>query len=179
MRHLCHALSDSYALGAQQGGHDVKIIDLAKLDFPLLRTQAEFKDVQPPPAISDAQETIRWADHLVMVFPLWLGTMPAVVKGFLEQTMRPGFAFQYGDHGFTKKLLSGRSARLVVTMGMPTWIYRWFFLAHGLRGLERNILEFVGIGPVRESYFGMVENVSEDTRKKWLDAMHKLGKLGR
>ena len=132
-----------------------------------------------PPAICEAQESIYWADHLVIVFPLWLGAMPSIVKAFLEQAMRPGFAFRYGDNGLTEKLLAGRSARIVVTMGMPAWMFRWYFFAHGLRGLDRNILSFVGIGPIRECYFGMVENVSDGTRQKWLDAMQKLGKCCR
>jgi putative NADPH-quinone reductase len=80
------------------------------------------------------------AQHLVIVFPLWHGTMPALLKAFLEQVMRPGVALEYRKHGFSRGLLAGRSVRLVVTMGMPALIYRWYFRAHGVRGLERSIL---------------------------------------
>ena len=55
------------------------------------------------------------------------------------------------------KLLQGRSARIVVTMGMPAFVYRWYFGAHSIRSLERNILRFVGIAPVRRSLIGLVE----------------------
>jgi putative NADPH-quinone reductase len=66
------------------------------------------------------------AQHLAIFFPLWHGTMPALLKVFIEQVMRPGIALEYRKHGFPRGLLTGRSARLVVTMGMPALIYRWF-----------------------------------------------------
>ena len=80
-----------------------------------------------PAALAPARDAIVAAEHIVIVFPLWLGTMPALVKAFFEQAMRPGIAFEYRKQGFPKQLLAGRSARLVVTMGMPALIYRWYF----------------------------------------------------
>jgi putative NADPH-quinone reductase len=77
-----------------------------------------------------------------LIFPLWRGTMPALLKAFIEQVMRPGVAIEYRKHGFPRGVLAGRSARLVVTMGMPAMIYRWYFRVHGVRGLERSILRF-------------------------------------
>jgi len=112
------------------------------------------------------------------VFPLWLGTMPALVKAFLEQIMRPGVAFAYQEHGFPKRLLAGKSARLVVTMGMPVLAYRWWFFGHGIKGLERSILRFAGIRPVRASMFGMIGTASERTRRNWLERMRALGAKG-
>ena len=67
---------------------------------------------------------MRWAQHWVFLFPLWHGTMPALLKGFLEHIFRPGFAMEYQKNGFPKRLLAGRSARIVVTMGMPVLLYR-------------------------------------------------------
>ncbi len=87
-----HALADAYAAGAKAAGHELRVIDIAHLDFPLLRTQADYEHGAPPPSIAGAQKTIAWGEHLVFFFPLWLGTMPALVKGFLEQTLRPGYA---------------------------------------------------------------------------------------
>lgn len=177
--HLCHALADAYMEGAAEGGHELRLFDLAALDFPLLRSQHEFEEREAPPSLREAQEAILWADHLVFVFPLWLGTMPALVKAFLEQVFRPGFSFEYGNRGATRSKLSGRSARLVVTMGMPALLYRWYFRAHGLRGMERNIFRFVGIKPVHETLFGLVDTVSDATREGWLKEMRDLGRKGR
>src|SRR6202043_4262808 len=77
----------------------------------------------PPAALKPAADAIVAADHIVLVFPLWLGTVPALVKAFLEQVIRPGVAFAYEKYG-AKKLLAGRSAHIVVTMGMPAWLYQ-------------------------------------------------------
>jgi putative NADPH-quinone reductase len=181
-KRLCRALADSYAEGARSAGHEVRRIDVARLDFPLLGSMQEFQHGMVSPDIKDAAEAIRRAEHIVFVFPLWLGTMPALLKGFLEQVMRPGLAFAYpkaGKDGSLTTLLKGHSARLIVTMGMPAPIYRFWYLRHGVAGIRRNILNFVGIGPVRESLFGMVESVSDARRRKWLAAMHALGKSAR
>ena len=104
--------------------------------------------------------------------------MPALLKGFLEQTLRPGFAFDYLDGGEVEMKLKGRSARLVVTMGMPAIAYRWFYGGHSVKSFERNILKFVGIKPVATSLYGMVEATSDVTRDGWLDELHELGKAG-
>jgi putative NADPH-quinone reductase len=113
----------------------------------------------------------------VLFFPLWLGDMPALLKGFLEQVARPGFAFKPNGSGniMSKKGLSGRSARVVVTIGMPSLLYRWYFRAHSVKSLERNILGFVGISPVKETLIGMVDKLGADGVRKWQDKMHALG----
>ena len=104
--------------------------------------------------------------------------MPALLKGFLEQVMRPGVAFRYRAQGMPEKLLKGKSARIVVTMGMPGPLYEWFFRAHSLKSLERNVLGFVGVAPVRRSVVGMVEG-SAGHRDKWLARMRELGSQAR
>ncbi len=148
-------MADAYAEGAVAAGHEVRRIEVAKLEFPLLRTQAEFETGALPPALVQARNDMRWAEHWVFLFPLWHGTMPALLKGFLEQIFRPGFAMEYDQKGFPKRLLAGRSARIVVTMGMPVMLYRWYFGAFGLRSFERSMLKFAGIKPIRESLYGL------------------------
>jgi putative NADPH-quinone reductase len=131
--HFCHALASAYAEGAASVGHEVRTVVVAEVDFPLLRSKQAWDTGALPPALAPAQEAIAWAQHIVLVFPLWLGGMPALVKGFLEQVARPGFALGRSDgHQMAKKLLAGRSARIVVTMGMPALVYRWYFRAHSL-----------------------------------------------
>jgi putative NADPH-quinone reductase len=175
--HLCHALAQAYAQGAAEGEHDVWRIDVAPLDFPLLRSAAEWDNGALPPALLPAQQGIEWAQHLVVFFPLWLGDMPALLKGFLEQVARPGFAFHdAGNSGFGKKGLSGRSARLVVTMGMPALVYRYYFRAHSLKSLERNVLGFVGIAPVHETLIGMADKLDAPAAQKWLDKLRAMGR---
>lgn len=171
-----HALAAAYRESAEQAGHEVRTLAVAGLEFPLLRSKEEFDTGEVPPAIHEAQELIEWAQHLVLVYPLWLGTMPALLKGFLEQVFRPGFAIDpdkpWGG------MLKGRSVRIIVTMGMPALFYRWFYRAHSLKSLERNILAFAGLGPIRATLIGMVEG-SPGHREKSLRKVAALGKAAR
>jgi putative NADPH-quinone reductase len=171
-----HALADAYEEGARRF-HQVDRVDVGSIDFPILRSPEAWRTGVPEPAIASAQEAIRRAGHLAIFYPLWLGDMPALLKGFLEQVARPGFAIAQGEAGFPKRLLRGRSARVVVTMGMPSRIYTLFYRAHSLRSLERNILRLAGISPVRHSIIGSVER-SRAHREKWLETMRDLGANG-
>jgi len=179
-RHLCHALADAYTEGAHGGGHEVRHLAVAELDFPLLRSAKAWQGTDVIADIEEAQKQIAWADHLVILYPLWLGTMPAILKAFMEQLFRPGFAFsrEESSGAMGRKLLTGKSARVIVTMGMPAFFYRWFFRAHSLKSLERNILRFVGIRPVRTTLFGLVEGVSVARREQWLNRVRALGNRG-
>jgi len=174
------ALATAYVRGAEEAGHEVRMIAVAALDFPLLRRAQDWQEGEPCAAIREAQATVAWAGHLVILFPLWLGDMPALVKGFLEQLLRPGFAFTKAAPGRPwKTLLKGRSARLVVTMGMPAFFYRLFYRAHSIASLRRNILAFCGIAPVRTTLIGMIEGAKDARRKDWLREMVALGRAAR
>lgn len=176
-QHLLHAMADAYAGAATAAGHQVRRVEVAKLDFPLLRTQADFETGALPAALQQSREDMRWAEHWIFLFPLWHGTMPALLKGFLEHILRPGFAMEYRQDGFPKRLLAGRSARIVVTMGMPVLLYRWYFGAYGLRGFERSMLSFAGIKPIRESLYGL-SFADEKKRARWIADMRRLGERG-
>jgi putative NADPH-quinone reductase len=175
--HLGHALAHAYAGAAIAAGHQVRTATPAQLDFPLLRSASEWENSPLPPALQQAQDDIAWAQHLVLFFPLWMGDMPALLKGFLEQVARPGFAFHRAEgNPFGRKGLAGRSARIVVTMGMPALLYRFYFRAHSVKSLERNILGFVGIAPVHETLIGLVDTLDEAGRRKWTDKLAALGR---
>jgi putative NADPH-quinone reductase len=175
--HLCRALEEAYAAGALDGGNEVRRIDIGTLDFPLLKSQDEWEHGVLPHSLQKAQDDILWSEHLVFFFPLWLGDMPALLKGFLEQVARPGFAFlRDGKNPFGKKGLKGRTARLVVTMGMPAFVYRLFFRAHSIKSLRRNVLGFVGIGPVADTLIGLTGNMAPRRVARWLDRLHALGR---
>ena len=177
--HLCHALAASYRQAAEAVGREVRQVDVARLDFPLLRSQADWKFGPLPPALLPVQQDIVWAQHLVFFFPLWMGDMPALLKGFIEQVARPGFAFGEGQVGpLGHKKLEGRSARVVVTMGMPALVYRYFYRAHSVKALERNVLGFIGIGPVHETLIGNVDGHDPTAQARWLEKLRKLGSTG-
>lgn len=178
-KHYCHALADAFTQGAHEVGHEVKHIDVAKLHFPLIHSKDEFENTDPPEDIAQAQSLIRWADTLEIFFPLWLGSMPALMKGFLEQTFRPSFGFDMSNpKAMPKKLLRGKSAHIFVTMGMPSLLYKRYFGAHGMKNLEHNILKFSGIKPVDFDYIGMIEKKNKKKLEKWINRAHSYGQAG-
>jgi len=171
-----HALAEAYRDGAAAARHEVRCVRIADLNFSLLRTQSEYEHADPPENIRRCQAEIDWATHVVILYPLWLGAMPAVLKGWLEQVLRPGFAFSTLKLGrWPVKLQRGKSARVIVTMGMPAFIYRWFYRAHSVRSLRRNILKFVGFGSVRATLIGSVGTMGSAKRNKYLDRVRALG----
>ena len=176
---FCHALANAYAEGAAEAGHSVRRLTLAQIDVPILRSKQDWETGAPSPSIRECQEAIGWAEHLIIIYPLWLGSMPALLKAFLEQTFRPGFAIEVERNKLSPGLLKHKSARIVLSMGMPALAYRWFFLAHSLKSLERNILRFSGIGPIRETLIGSVEELGPAGREKWLATVRALGRDGK
>lgn len=178
--HLCHALAAAYAEGARAGGCEVRTLDVSALDFPVLRDPRAWEHGALPPGLAQAQQDIAWAQHLAFFFPLWLGDMPALLKAFLEQVARPGFAFGAGArNALTAGGLKGRSARLVVTMGMPAPVYRWYFAAHAIRSLKRNILHFVGIRPVATTLVGGAGALAPARFTAWCARLRELGRRAR
>jgi putative NADPH-quinone reductase len=175
-----HALAGAYLEGAEQGRHEVRIIRVADVEFPLLRTQADYENGEPSEAVRRCQAVFDWASHVVILYPLWLGSMPAVLKGLLEQMLRPGFAFSTVKLGrMPVKLQGGKSARIIVTMGMPGWVYRWYFRAHSLRSLQRNILRFIGFRRVRSTIFGGVASMTRESRAACMETVRTLGREAR
>lgn len=174
----CHALAASYAQGAAGIGHVVHRTNLSDLDFPVLRSRSDWEDGPTPAAVLALQDQLAWAEHIVIIYPLWLGEMPARLKALLEQAFRPAFAFGGKTVSPGGGKLKGRSARIIITMGMPATAYRVFYLAHSLRSLKRNILALVGIGPVRDTIIGAVETRSDASRKRCLAQIRKMGAGG-
>jgi putative NADPH-quinone reductase len=174
----CDALGEAYAKGARAGGHDVTHVRTAELTFdPVLR--GAYAELQPlEPDLAAAHDALLAADHIVIIFPLWLGTMPAILKGFLERVLQPEI-FDAAREGRFQKPLKGKSARIITTMGMPGFVYRWWFGTHALKVLEHNILRFVGAAPVRNTIHGSIESVSDDKRKSWLADAEAMGRDAR
>lgn len=176
-KHLCHALAEAYAAGAREAGFTVTTIDVGALEFPILRSADDWNKGDTPTCIVEPQQQILAADHLVIFYPLWMGTMPALFKAFLEQVFRPTLVPGGGsDHGLMAKLLKGKSVRIVVTMGMPALAYSLFFRSHSLKSLQRNILGFIGAGPIRTTLIGLVDSMKSARAKKLFRQMEKLGR---
>jgi NAD(P)H dehydrogenase (quinone) len=176
-RSFCEALAASYQEGAQESGHEVKLIKVAQLHFDPILHEGYQGNQSPEPDIAAAQEKVRWAEHLVIVYPMWVYMIPALLKGFFERTFTEGFAYGLKSRNPLKKgLLNGKSARIIQTMGMPTIMYRLMHRAHGAKAL-RSALQFCGIAPVRMTFCGMIEG-GDRRRKAYLEKAKVLGRTG-
>jgi len=173
--HLCHALALAYADGAREAGHDVSVITVSDLDFPVLRSSKDWTEGATPEGLVAVQQELLAADHLMVIFPLWLGSLPALLKGFFEQVFRPSLMPEGNSPMAWRKLMKGCSVRVVVTMGMPAVAYRLFYRAHGVKFFTRNVLSFSGCGPIRTSYIGMVEQADKAKVDGWQAQMRRLG----
>ncbi|WP_256759399.1 NAD(P)H-dependent oxidoreductase [Cohnella sp. WQ 127256] len=172
----CNALAEAYTQGAATSGAIVRTLELSQLQFNPNLQYGYHKRTELEDDLIAAQETIRWADHLVFVYPTWWATMPAILKGFIDRVFLPGFAFKAKpDSLMTEKLLKGKTARLIVTMDSPPWYYRLVLRRSGHTVMKRGILQFCGINPVRITEIGTMKMKTPEARTKWLQKVQGLG----
>ncbi|MET1078273.1 MAG: NAD(P)H-dependent oxidoreductase [Pseudomonas sp.] len=173
---LCHALGEAYALGARGKGHVVRQLKLGEMVFdPVLRDG--YDQSQPlEPDLLEAQRQIHWAEHLVFVYPVWWGGLPALLKGFFDRILLPGFAFKYRDRSSVlDTLLEGRTADLLVTLDHTPWYFRWCQGAPAHRQMTRATLAVCGIRTRHLNEFAPVRPSSEEQRQAWLRKAEQLG----
>lgn len=172
-------MADAYERGARAAGHEVMRTNISDLKFdPLLHKG--YKVIQELELdLKKVQENIRWADHLVVVYPNWWSTMPAILKGLFDRIWLPGFAFKFHkDKAYSwDKLLKGRSARVIITMNANPFLER---LAIGdyTNEIRKGILGFAGFSPVSLSTFGPVEKVGAQKMDLWMRQVESLGTQG-
>lgn len=168
---FCAALAKAFAASLARHGIECRELILARLNFDPHVRHASIHDQPLEHDLVQARATLQWADHFVFVYPVWWGTMPALLKGFLDRILLPGFAFREKESGpGYEGLLQGKSAQLLTTMDTPPWLVRWVLRRPGHRAFEVATLRFCGIAPVRSRMFGPVKNSSADQRQRWLNA---------
>jgi NAD(P)H dehydrogenase (quinone) len=174
---FCEALAEAYRRGAESSGHKVTLFRLGEMTFePILR--GGYREEQPLESdLQVAYDSLAASDHWVFVFPLWCGDMPALLKGFFERILQPDLIKRQGtENAMNWRIFENKSARIVMTMGMPVSIYRFWYGPHALKLLKNNILHFIGIKPVRETLLGMIAESSDDKRDQWLKKAEAMGR---
>lgn len=174
---FCFALAESYKKGAISSGVECKLVHLIDLKFNPILTFGYKTVAALEPDLVRIQKDILWANHLVFVYPNWWSTYPALLKGFFDRVFIPGFAFKYQEKSpMPKKLLEGKTARLIVTMDSPKWYYWLVNKSPGHNSMKTGILGFCGIKPIKISSFGIIKKSTQEQRKKWLEDVELLGK---
>ena len=174
------ALGEAYAKGARQSGHEVKALNISDLDFNPNLAYGYRKRSELEPDLLKAQEDILWCQHLVVVHPIWWGSVPALLKGFFDRVLLPGFAFQKHEGSISRwdKLLRGRSAHIICTADQPEFFYRLRYGQPNIRALHGLTFSFVGIRPVRKSFIGPVRLSSQAFRERHLRRVERAGVKG-
>jgi len=171
-----YVLSEAYQLGLEKTVNQTEILNIADLDFnPNL--QFGYREITSlEPDLLKAIDQIKQADHIVWFFPMWWYGYPALMKGFVDRTFLPGIFFKY-EKGkiFPKKLLKGKTARLVITADTVRWYDRLFMKSPAINQFKKGTLEFCGVSPVKVSYIAPIKTSKPSFREKWLINMEKLG----
>ena len=174
---FCEAIGKTYARGAASAGHDAKLFLLSEMEFDAILHDGYRKEQPLESDLRMAYETLALCDHLVLIFPLWCGDMPAMLKGFIERILQPDLiAREKTENAMNWHIFANKTARIVITMGMPVSIYRWWYGGYALKLLTRNILHFIGIKPVRHTLYGMIGASKPAVRERWLREIEALGK---
>ena len=176
----CSALADAYQEGAVSAGHSVRRLNLGQLAFdPILREGYRSSQGLEPDLVQ-AQEEIVWAEHLVFVYPIWWGSVPALLKGFLDRAIVPGFGFKYrAGSALWDKLLTGRTARLISTSDSPWWWSAFVLGNPALKMMKRTVLQYCGVSPVWATQLSSLRSSQPTQRSAWLRQITALGRAGR
>jgi len=171
-------IADTYLEETKKSGFNVKKLYLYDKKFDPVLHEGYKKEQKLESDLKQAQKDIKWADHLVFIYPIWWGTMPALLKGFIDRTLLPGFAFQYKENSLIpEKFLKGKSARIITTSGMPGFLF--WFINSNKKMIKRFVLNFTGIKPVRNTNFGGVDEISDEKFSKIQKKVRKLARKGR
>lgn len=173
---FCGHLAAAYERGAKDNGHDVRRANIGELQFdPILHKG--YKVIQElEPDLKKIQEDIKWAEHVVIFYPTWWSSMPALLKGFFDRTWIPGFAYHFFKNGLGwHGLLHGRSARVIITMDNWPIVSRMLF-GDSTNEIGRAILKFSGFHPVRIKKIGALRHADDPKKEEWAQTVYNLGK---
>lgn len=172
-----YGLSGAYKAGAQASEAEVQEIRIRDLDFDPNLSFGYRKRTELEPDLRNAQALIKWADHLVWVYPVWWGSVPAMMKGFIDRVFLPGFAFKKREGSvWWDKYLTGKTARLICTLDQPAWYYRWVYGSPSHKAMKKLTMQFVGIKKVKITTIGPIRLSKDAFREKWLQKVEILGK---
>ena len=163
------ALVNAYHEGGVAAGVNLKKLILGDLSFNPNVTHFSSREQFFEDDIKQSQELILWADHVVFVYPTWWGTMPALLKGFIDRVFTAGFAFEdiEGGTGYAP-LLRGKSAQIITSMDTPKWVYQWIYRSPGHNAMRRATLQFCGFNMAPTLSFGPVKNATKAQLEQWL-----------
>ena len=174
------ALAEAYKSGAETSGAEVREIVIRDLEFNPNLQFGYRKRTELEPDLLNSQETLKWADHIVWIYPVWWGSVPAIMKGFLDRVLLPGFAFKKREGSvWWDKYFTGKTSRLICTLDQPTWFYRLINGSPSHKAMKRLTMNFIGVKSVKITAIGPLRLSKDEFRKKWIKKVEILGRKQR
>lgn len=174
------SLSDAYERGAKKSAAEIRKINIRELEFSPNLQFGYRKRTELEPDLIEAQEMIKWADHLVWVYPVWWGSYPAIMKGFIDRVFLPGFAFKKREGSvWWDKYLTGKTARIISTLDQPPWFYSLINGKPSHSAIKKLTMQFVGVKKVKFNTIGPLRLSKQEFREKWLAKIEKMGELNK
>ncbi len=174
---FCYSLAEAYRKGSVKGGKEVEILHLRDLKFNLNLEFGYSHRTELEDDLVKSQKLITWANHIVIIHPVWWGSVPALLKGFFDRVLLPGFAFKYKENSpLWDKLLSGKTGHLIYTTDTPIWLYRYFFMAPSVNQVKKRVMQFCGITPVKVTSIAPIRKSSQKFREAWLSKIEQMAK---
>lgn len=174
-----YAISEAYINGASESGFNVELLNISDLKFDPNLKYGYRKRTELEPDLVEAQIKIKSADHMVWIYPVWWGSLPAIMKGFIDRVFLPGFAFKKRKNSvWWDKYLKGKTARLICTLDQPAWYYRWVYGRPSHKAMKKLTMQFVGVKKVKTSTIGPIRLSKDSFREKWLNKINKIGAKG-
>ena len=171
---FCGALAGAYIKGAEESGAEVKRINIGDLTFdPNLRKGYKIEQKLELDLVK-AQGHIKWADHIIWIYPIWWNLYPAIMKGFIDRIFIPGFAYKFiKGKVLWERYLTGKSYRLIFTMDNTILLY-FLLMSPGSKSLWA-LAKISGICPVRRTLFGNIRKKPKKKLEQYLNRVKKLG----
>ena len=181
----CYAIMDAAKKGLKKGGHECKTINLDKDRFdPVMRAKdlKAFTELgrgetaalsELDPAVLRYKKKLEWAERLIMIFPIWWMSMPAMMKGFVDKVILPGVAYEMEEGRLKSRLRNLREVTVISTMNTPADVYRDRFNNSIEGSLIKGTFNQIGIHDARWISLNMVKQVGEEVRTQWLEELEE------
>lgn len=173
---LSKSLADSYARGAESRGVEIRRQNVADMSFDSDLTNGYRKGKTLEPCLVKWRENVQWATHMVWVYPMWWGGMPAKMKGVVDRALLPGFGFQFHEgKPLPEKLLKGRLADVYMTTDTPRWYLSLVLRNPGYNNVTKQVLGFCGINTRRFRHFSGASKATASKADKWMEQVRRDG----
>lgn len=172
------SLSAAMARGYAEGHGNARLIALRDLDFDPHMRFGYRQRMMIEPDLQDARDAIHLAKRIVIVSPMWWGSVPALLKGFFDRALLPQDEYVYPHKSLPKGLLRGRSGRFLLLADTPR-IALPFLGTHAAAQVSRHTMKFCGVRPFRVKRFLGVRYQSPERLQAWLAQAAHLGESDR